>query len=65
MSTVGQQRAAIQSLANRLTYSNLKRALAGLRQSEGEHIIQMLHDAVQTLNSVPEKRVPKQETPSW
>jgi hypothetical protein len=61
MSTVSQQRAAIQSLANRLNYPNLKRALAGLRQSEGEHIIQMLHDAVQTLNRVPEPKQPPKE----
>ena len=61
MSTVGAQRAAIQSLANRLNHANLKRAIAGIRQSESEHLIQMLHDAVVTLNSVPEKRVPKQE----
>lgn len=65
MSTVGQQRSAIQALANSLDFSKLKRAGVTTRQSEAEHMIQMLHDAVQTLNSVPEKRVPKQETSTW
>ena len=64
MSTVSQQRSAVQNLANSLNWTKLKRAGIVNRQSEGEYLIQMLHDAVQTLNSVPEKRVPKQEA-TW
>jgi hypothetical protein len=56
MSTVSQQRSAVQNLANGLNWTKLKRAGIINRQSEGEYLIQMLHDAVQTLNSVPEKR---------
>lgn len=63
-STVGQQRAGVQSLANQLTPSNLKRAIAGIRPSEADHLIQMLHDAVQTLSNIPDPRQPKRE-PQW
>jgi hypothetical protein len=64
MSTVGQQRSALQALANALDFSKLKRAGVTTRQSEADHMIQMLHDAVQTLNGVPEKPTRKQE-PTW
>ena len=64
MSTVSQQRSAIQNLATNLNWTKLKRAGLITRQSEGEHIIQMLHDAVQTLSHVPEKSTKKQE-PTW
>lgn len=49
MSTIHQQRSAIHALANSLDWTKLKRAGVIARQSEGEHIIQMLHDAAQTL----------------
>jgi hypothetical protein len=65
MSTVGQQRSAIQALANSLDFSKLKRAGVTTRESEATHIIQMLHDAVVTLNSVPEPRQPKKEDQQW
>jgi hypothetical protein len=64
MSTVGQQRSMVQYLATHLDWTKLKRAGVISRRSEGEHIIQMLHDAVQTLNTVPEPARTKQE-PSW
>jgi hypothetical protein len=65
MSTVGQQRAAIQELVNRLTPSNLKRAIAGIRPSEAEHFLQMLRDAVHTLSRVPEQPKSNEEFHRW
>jgi len=65
MSTVGQQRAAIQELANRLTPANLKRAIAGIRPSECEHFLQMLRDTVQTLSRVPEPPKKDEDFHKW
>jgi hypothetical protein len=65
MSTVGQQRAAMQELANRLTPSNLKRAIAGIRPSEAEHFLQMLRDAVHTLSRVPEPPKKDEDYHRW
>ena len=65
MSTVGQQLAAMQELANRLTSSNLKRAIAGIRPSEAEHFLQMLRDAVHTLSHVPEPPKNDEDFHQW
>lgn len=65
MSTVGQQRSGLQELANRLTPTNLKRAIAGIRSSEAEHFIEMLRDAAATLSTVPEPRQAREEPPQW
>jgi hypothetical protein len=65
MSTVGQQRSAIQQLAMRLTPSNLKRAIAGIRPSEAEHFLAMLRDAADTLSRVPEQRKKNEDFHKW
>jgi hypothetical protein len=65
MSTVGQQRSALEQLAIRLTPSNLKRAIAGIRPSEAEHFLQMLHDAAHTLSRVPEKTTTNEDFHKW
>jgi hypothetical protein len=65
MSTVGQQRSALEQLANRLTPSNLKRAIAGIRPSEAEHFLQMLRDAARTLSRVPEQPKTNEEFHKW
>ena len=61
MSTINQQRAAIDQLAVRLTPANLKRAIAGIRPSEAEHFLQMLRDTAMTLSRLPEQHKPKKE----
>lgn len=71
MSTIGQQRGSIQALANKLDHTKLKRAGVTDRRSEANHIIQMLHDAVQTLtfceraNIVLPPSMTKKQEPSW
>jgi predicted chitinase len=62
MSTIGQQRSAVQTLANALDFHKLKRAGVTTRQSEAEHLVQMLHDAAQTLNGIKEPAAPPTST---
>ncbi|UFW91007.1 hypothetical protein BjapCC829_21695 [Bradyrhizobium barranii] len=65
MSTINQQRAALDALALRLTPANLKRAIAGIRPSEAEHFLQMLRDASATLSRVPEQPKTNEEFYKW
>lgn len=65
MSTINQQRAALDALALRLTPANLKRAIAGIRPSEAEHFIEMLRDASATLSRVPEPPKSNEEFHQW